>query len=744
VIEAARTAQVENGLRHSDYGGYRQYCARRLRRVRQLRHVQLTNSKSKSKHAFVKNELVSDLVTSPEHLLLPLFNAERAWAHAMELKQRVDDVVSRGEGSLRPHHHRIRRFRKAVSWSEKLRVLCAERGDDRTALEAVAYASAMQAQLFSEEELWDEAVQQAVIVREALAALFETAMPSGRAALAARKADMEPVERFARFQLSREGEEAVAAAEEEIAAALAELKPRIDAVRAAAEVAGTGSPVAGAAASGGAAGASGDAGPESGGPGADAFLSPTQLLDGRLVWLGAAASAAEGGPTARAMSALANKLHAAEGGSAEADTGEPLALRLLSSLDDIAMTAATEAGKLRRSGRAAEAEQAAAISAAARWHKDRRLTESAAQDATAMLTRAAAAMAGAASHVDASAGAPALRAALGSVAGPAPAHSLAAQAAQGSPDDVVPVVRAAAALSLAGAPPAPASGAPPAADSLPAGGWWAQREASLEPLRAVVGLCDRCMRGCEELGEALGADAGPTSTERRWVAAMSASVEATRAVALADWHALSGSPGSAASLFRRAVKLAAAGTGGSVSPAGIVDAGAAHDAELWSSGKGVASLRRSCLVLACAAAAGAQRCRAAAAAVAAGGGPAAAAAVAIGASRERGSAAASEALAPGTAVLEIGGPTMDGSAPLQSLPPLPGWVGLKQLHCDVAYGALVPPDLEGRFPRRAQAGASAKADTAAAPAAPSSAAPPAAPKEEEASVIGSLFKMFSG
>ena len=34
VLEMVKTAQQQNGLRHDDYHRYRQYCSRRLRRVR--------------------------------------------------------------------------------------------------------------------------------------------------------------------------------------------------------------------------------------------------------------------------------------------------------------------------------------------------------------------------------------------------------------------------------------------------------------------------------------------------------------------------------------------------------------------------------------------------------------------------------------------------------------------------------------------------------------------------------------
>ena len=71
------------------------------------------------------------------HFLIPLVCAERAWAHAMELK-----TASRGENA-RKRHHAIKRLSKAAAWAAQLASLAAARSDARTALEAEAYASWM-------------------------------------------------------------------------------------------------------------------------------------------------------------------------------------------------------------------------------------------------------------------------------------------------------------------------------------------------------------------------------------------------------------------------------------------------------------------------------------------------------------------------------------------------------------------------------------------------------------------------
>lgn len=46
--EVAKDCQNQNGLRHGDYHQYRQYCTRRLKRVRSLRGVRFMFGKGKS------------------------------------------------------------------------------------------------------------------------------------------------------------------------------------------------------------------------------------------------------------------------------------------------------------------------------------------------------------------------------------------------------------------------------------------------------------------------------------------------------------------------------------------------------------------------------------------------------------------------------------------------------------------------------------------------------------------------
>eukprot|EP00501_MAST-03F_sp_TOSAG23-6_P002215 GSMAST32.ASY1.ANO1.2315.1 assembled CDS len=109
---------------------------------------QLQNGMRNGNHARYR----TDIVTDKRHLLIPLMNAERAWSYAMELKQELID-----KDEPRKRFHMLRRLRKAVWWANQLKDICTKRTDDRTSLEAAAYAAAMTGLECMEREQWAEA-----------------------------------------------------------------------------------------------------------------------------------------------------------------------------------------------------------------------------------------------------------------------------------------------------------------------------------------------------------------------------------------------------------------------------------------------------------------------------------------------------------------------------------------------------------------------------------------------------------
>lgn len=157
-----KKSQLEHGLKHGDYQRYRQYCAKRLNRIRKaLGYVQA--SAIKNRMQFSKKPVTTQLVFDSKKnekdavllLYIPMICAERAWAYAMQLKQEI-------EKDPRKRYHMIRRFRKAVVFSDQLKTLCnsdASRCDARTKLETTAYADYLRGIYFFEVENWAKAAE---------------------------------------------------------------------------------------------------------------------------------------------------------------------------------------------------------------------------------------------------------------------------------------------------------------------------------------------------------------------------------------------------------------------------------------------------------------------------------------------------------------------------------------------------------------------------------------------------------
>ena len=72
IFDVIKSSRAQHGLRHGDYLRYRQYCARRLHRIRKT--LKLTQGKGR----FVKKPLEPRMVKEGRHLLLPLICSERA------------------------------------------------------------------------------------------------------------------------------------------------------------------------------------------------------------------------------------------------------------------------------------------------------------------------------------------------------------------------------------------------------------------------------------------------------------------------------------------------------------------------------------------------------------------------------------------------------------------------------------------------------------------------------------------
>ena len=193
LFDLVRSSRNAHGLRHGDYLRYRQYCSRRLLRLR--RSLKLTHGKGRYKPQPLELRMVRD----PKHLMLPLFCCERAWAYAMQVKR--ENTAQ----EPRPRFHLLQRLNKAAKWSVVLSKLCAERGDKRTALEAEAYSAFMRGNMHLEREQWKPALDQLKRSRTICTELSRVSVAEQVHLYSQMVEEVEPSIRFCAYNLKREG-----------------------------------------------------------------------------------------------------------------------------------------------------------------------------------------------------------------------------------------------------------------------------------------------------------------------------------------------------------------------------------------------------------------------------------------------------------------------------------------------------------------------------------------------------------
>jgi signal recognition particle subunit SRP68 len=150
ILSVTKNAQSQNGLKHGDYKRYRHYCTKRLKRIR--KGIKFTHGKK-----FVKKEISLENINDfkdPRVLQLPLYNAERAWAYAMSLKQ---ELANNKSADPRIRMHIKRRFSRALKWAKLLKQICQKHTEEKTALEAEAYAEYIEGVFNFENEGWEQA-----------------------------------------------------------------------------------------------------------------------------------------------------------------------------------------------------------------------------------------------------------------------------------------------------------------------------------------------------------------------------------------------------------------------------------------------------------------------------------------------------------------------------------------------------------------------------------------------------------
>lgn len=144
VCPVVREAQLAHGLRHSDYQLYRQYCSRRIRRLR--KNLDFIQGDRKN---FRKKLVTPEVLKDERFLYIPLMTVERYWAYSMQLKEESSQDP-RKKFSMR---NKLRKAASYVAAFERL-VEESEQCDARTQLEVQGYSAWLQGTVLFELAEW--------------------------------------------------------------------------------------------------------------------------------------------------------------------------------------------------------------------------------------------------------------------------------------------------------------------------------------------------------------------------------------------------------------------------------------------------------------------------------------------------------------------------------------------------------------------------------------------------------------
>jgi len=145
VVRTVHEARRAHGLWHKDFLGYRQYCSRRIRRIRKRFDLRQGGRK------FIRRDLHADNLRTEGLLELPLLQSERAWAYAMQLKEDLRQ-------DPRKTYAFRNKLRKAAEYAEAFQLLVEKSGrcDPRTELSVKGYAAWLQGTALYELADWTQ------------------------------------------------------------------------------------------------------------------------------------------------------------------------------------------------------------------------------------------------------------------------------------------------------------------------------------------------------------------------------------------------------------------------------------------------------------------------------------------------------------------------------------------------------------------------------------------------------------
>eukprot|EP01062_Namystynia_karyoxenos_P028154 TRINITY_DN21393_c0_g1_i1.p1 TRINITY_DN21393_c0_g1~~TRINITY_DN21393_c0_g1_i1.p1 ORF type:complete len:634 (+),score=222.16 TRINITY_DN21393_c0_g1_i1:94-1995(+) len=194
VLSTVRTMQQQHGMRSYDYGRYRAYCSRRLRRLHKtLRWFHGSGKK------FVKKRVEPEDCSDSRFLVIMLLLAERAWAYGEELK-----AESAKKDNLALFRHYAARMRIAQTRAAEMCEVAAIVCDARTQREMAAYRSEMVGHWNFSKKDWSAAKRSYVAARNEYIELSKGHGSEARAVYIARAGDVDQAIRFCMHKLGED------------------------------------------------------------------------------------------------------------------------------------------------------------------------------------------------------------------------------------------------------------------------------------------------------------------------------------------------------------------------------------------------------------------------------------------------------------------------------------------------------------------------------------------------------------
>jgi len=151
VFKIIKRLQTRSGVKDRQYKRHHRSCTKAITNTR--RAVKLCQSQGQGRAArFKRVAITPENCSSPLHLSIPLLEAERAWAHAMELQSEITEM------NKRKRQHMNRRFARAAHAARRFLHLANMRGDVSTQLQAQVYEGFIRGSLNLQKENWKGAV----------------------------------------------------------------------------------------------------------------------------------------------------------------------------------------------------------------------------------------------------------------------------------------------------------------------------------------------------------------------------------------------------------------------------------------------------------------------------------------------------------------------------------------------------------------------------------------------------------